>query len=171
VLVTERCDQLEREAARLVRENNLADAAVRYAEILKYDPVNTAARRNLKAVSDQVGTLTLLRSGIEAYQTGDTISARQIFERLLTVNPNDSAALGLLQLLKQQAPTSALAELQKNETIWRVYLEGIGKFREGDYEEAIKLWEQVLAEYPRNTETEKNIEQAKLRLKKNDTTN
>ncbi len=170
-LVAERCDQLEREAARLVREDNLADAAVRYAEILKYDPVNTAARRNLKAVSDQVGTLTLLRSGIEAYQVGDTVSARQFFERLLTVNPNDSAALGLLQLLKQQAPTSALAELQKNEAIWRVYLEGIEKFREGDYEAAIKLWEQVLAEYPRNAETEKNIQQAKLRLKKNDTTN
>ena len=77
----------------------------------------------------------------------------------------------MLQLLKQQAPTSALAELQKNEAIWRVYLEGIEKFREGEYEAAIKLWEQVLAEYPRNAETEKNIQQAKLRLKKNDTTN
>jgi tetratricopeptide (TPR) repeat protein len=171
VLVTERCDQLEREATRLVREDNLADAAVRYAEILKYDPVNTAARRNLKAVSDQVGTLTLLRSGIEAYQTGDTATAREILEQLLTANPNDSAALGLLQLLKQQAPTSALAELQKNEAIWKVYLDGIAKFREGEYEAAIKLWEQVLAEYPRNAETEKNIQQAKLRLKKNDTTN
>jgi tetratricopeptide (TPR) repeat protein len=171
VLVTERCDQLTREAARLVREDNLAEAVVRYTEILKYDSGNTAARQNLKAVSNQVGTLTLLRSGIEAYQAGDTISARQMFERLLTVNPNDSAAIGLLQLLKQQSPTSALAELQKNDAIWKIYLEGIEKFREGDYKAAIRLWEQVLGAYPRNTETEKNIEQAKLRLKKNDTTN
>jgi tetratricopeptide (TPR) repeat protein len=170
-LVSERCDQLDREAARLVRDNNLADAAVRYAEILKYDSGNTAARRNLARVSDRVGTLTLLRSGIEAYQAGDTVSARQSFERLLTVNPNDSAAVGLLQLLRQQTPTSALAELQKNEAIWKVYLEGIAKFREGEYEAAIKLWEQVLAEYPRNTETEKNIQQAKLRLKSNGITN
>ena len=171
VLVTERCGQLERDAARLVREGNLADAAVRYAEILKYDPGNTVASRNLKAVSNQIGTLTLLRSGIDAYQAGDTISARQMFERLLIMNPNDSAALGLLQLLKQQSPTSAIAELQKNDAIWKVYLEGIEKFREGDYKKAIKLWEQVLAAYPRNSETEKNIEQAKLRLKKNDATN
>jgi tetratricopeptide (TPR) repeat protein len=170
-LVTERCDQLGREGMRLVEEDNLADAAVRFAEILKYDPGNAGARRNLKAVSDQVGTLTLLRSGIEAYQAGDTVSARQIFERLLAANPGNSAALGLLQLLKQQTPALALAELQKNDTIWKVYLEGIEKFREGDYEAAIKLWEQVLAEYPRNAETEKNIQQAKLRLKKNNTTN
>jgi tetratricopeptide (TPR) repeat protein len=170
-LVIDRCDQLNLEATRMVRENNLADAAVRYAEILKYDPGNATARRNLKAISDQVGTLTLLRSGIEAYQSGDTVSARQSFESLLTLNPNDSAVIGLLQLLKQQTPTSALAELQKNEAIWKVYLEGIAKFREGEYEAAITLWEQVLAAYPRNTETEKNIQQAKLRIKQNDTTN
>ncbi len=166
LLVAERCGQLEQDAARLSRGGNLADAAVRYAEILKYDPSNTTARRNLDAISRQVGTLTLLRSGIRSYQAGDTATARQSFERLLAVNPNDSAALGLLRLLKQESPASALAELQQNEAIWNLYLKGIEKFREGDYEAAIGLWQQVLVQYPGNAETEKNIEQAKLRLKK-----
>ena len=115
--------------------------------------------------------MTLLRSGVEAYHAGDTVSARQTFEKLVTANPNDSAAAGLLQLLAEPAPSSTLVELQKNETVWKIYLDGIEKFREGNYEEAIRLWEQVLAVYPRNRETEKNIQQAKLRLQQSGKTN
>jgi tetratricopeptide (TPR) repeat protein len=170
-LVTERCGQLEREAARLLGESKFSEAAVRYAEIMKYDPENASARRNLKAISDRVGTLAQLRSGMIAYQAGDTATARQNFERMLATNPNDSAALGLMRLLGQSAPPSSLVELQKDEVVWKVYLDGIEKFRSGQYEEAIRLWEQVLATHPRNAETEKNIEQAKLRLKQNSSIN
>lgn len=166
-LVLERCGQLDREASRLTRENRLPDAAVRYAEILQYDPENASARRNLKAISDRVGTLTMLRSGLDAYQAGDTATARADFQQLLATNPNDSTALSLMRLLKQPTPAASLAELQQNEAVWKLYLDGIEKFRNGQYDDAIKLWEQVLTSYPRNTETEKNIEQAKLRLKQN----
>jgi tetratricopeptide (TPR) repeat protein len=169
--VTDQIGQLSLEAARNVREDKLADAAVRYNEILKLDPNNAAARRSLKAITDRIGTLGLLRSGVDAYYAGDTTTARQNLEKLIALNPADTAAQGLLVLLKAPAPSSSLAEIQKNDAIWKLYLEGIEKFRQGEYQAAIDLWEQVLAVYPRNPESEKNIQQAKLRLQQNSKTN
>ncbi len=170
-LVNDRVGQLDLEAARLTRDSRLADAALRYDQILRYDSTNTVARRSLKAITDRVGALGLLRSGVNAYYAGDTATARQNLEQLLAASPNDSAAIGLLQLLKAPSPSSSLAEIQKNEAVWKVYLDGIEKFRLGDYQGAIQSWQQVLTAYPRNSETEKNIEQAKLRLQQGGKTN
>jgi tetratricopeptide (TPR) repeat protein len=166
-LVTDRVAALHRDATRLANEGKLAEAALCYDEIIRVNSSDAVARRNLKTISDRIVALSLLRSGMAAFSLGDTVLAQQTLEKLLTASPNDSVAIGLLQLIGAEASSStaaSLAEIQKDSGIWKTYLEGIERFRQGDYEQAIKLWRQVLTLYPGQIETEKNIQQAKLRL-------
>jgi len=70
--------------------------------------------------------------------------------------------LDKIGLLMKEA--TELEVLQKDEKVWKIYLNALEYFRNGDYEKAISLWEEVLKYYPGNKNTMNNIEQAKLRL-------
>jgi tetratricopeptide (TPR) repeat protein len=67
-----------------------------------------------------------------------------------------------ISILMKEA--TELEDLQKDEKAWKIYLDALEHFRNGDYENAIKLWDEVLEYYPGNKNTINNIEQARLRL-------
>lgn len=165
-LISERIAMLQRDGSRLSNEGRLAEAALCYDQILNLNAGDATAKHSLRTLNDRITSLSLLRSGIAAFNLGDTALARENIEKVLATTPSDTVALGLLKLIHSESPalSSSLAEIQKNPDVWKTYLEGIEFFRQGDYEQAIKRWEQVLVSFPGQTETEKNIQQAKLRL-------
>lgn len=173
LLTSNRITQLRAEATKFANDGKLSEAAQRYGEILRLNPGDDAARRSMAQLNTRISSLEMLRSGVAAYNSGDTTQARQLFEQVLAVNPSDAVAQGMLDRFAAGAKVGGtlLAEIQKDPAMWKVYLDGIEKFRAGDYQQAIRLWEQVLDRYPGNPETEKNIQQAKLRLQTNDKTN
>ncbi len=173
LLTGDRITALRTEATRQANAGKYSDAAVSYGEILKLNPGDQAAQRSLNQINNRIASLGLLRSGVAAYSAGDTVQARQFLSQALSSNPQDTVALELLSKLDNGRSVGAvpLSEIQKDGAVWKLYLDGIDKFRNGAYAEAIRLWEQVLAKYPGNPETEKNIVQAKLRLQSNGKTN
>lgn len=166
LLTTDRIEALRSEATRSAASGRLSEAAVRYGEILKLNPDDQMAQRGLTQLNNRITSLGLLRSGIAAYDVGDSAQARDYLSRALAANPQDSVAQMLLSRLdsRRSIGSVSLAEIQKDNATWKIYLDGIEKFRGGEYTEAIRLWEQVLQRYPGNSDTEKNIQQAKLRL-------
>lgn len=168
-----RINQLRNEATRFTSEGKLSDAAQRYGEILRLSPNDAGARRSMGQIGARISALEMLRSGVAAYNSGDTSQARQLFEQVLAVAPEDTVAQGMLARFPSgtKAPGAPLTEIQKDAETWKLYLDGIEKFRGGDYQQAIQIWEQVLDRYPGNAEAEKNIQQAKLRLQTNGKTN
>ncbi len=173
LLTANRIGQLRNDAARMTREGKLSDAAQLYGEILRLNPDDAAARRSIAQIGSRISALEMLRSGVAAYNSGDTAQARQLFEQVLAVAPEDTVAQSMLDRFApgSKGPGTPLAEIQRDSEIWKLYLDGIEKFRGGDYQQAIRLWEQVLDRYPGNAEAEKNIQQAKLRLQTNGKTN
>jgi tetratricopeptide (TPR) repeat protein len=172
-LTSNRISTLRGEAARLANEGKLTEAAQRHGDILKLNPSDVGARRGLTQINNRISALEMVHSGVAAYNSGDTTQARTLFERAIAVNPDDSVAQAMLDRFQSGSKPLGvpLTEVQKDPASWKLYLDGIEKFRSGEYQEAIRLWEQVLQRYPGNPETEKNIQQAKLRLQTNGKTN
>ncbi len=173
LLTANRIGQLRNDAARMANQGKLSDAAQLYGEILRLNPDDAAARRSIAQIGARISALEMLRSGVAAYNFGDTAQARQLFEQVLAVAPEDTVAQSMLDRFAtgSKGPGTPLAEIQRDSEIWKLYLDGIEKFRSGDYQQAIRLWEQVLERYPGNAEAEKNIQQAKLRLQTNGKSN
>jgi tetratricopeptide (TPR) repeat protein len=96
---------------------------------------------------------------------GNLSDAKARFEEVLKSDPDNVVArdyMGKILTLMKEA--TELEDLQKDDRVWKIYLEALEHFRSGDYENAIILWQEVLKYYPGNKNTISNIEQARLRM-------
>jgi tetratricopeptide (TPR) repeat protein len=149
------------------REGKYAEALTSYNRILELSPENTAVKQLAARASAELTNAQLISKGVELFTLGNLSQARIRFEeakKLNATNPVADEYLEKISSLMKEA--SDLEILQKDETAWRLYLSALEHFRNGDYETAIKLWEEVLKYYPGNSNTLNNIEQARLRLQK-----
>jgi tetratricopeptide (TPR) repeat protein len=170
--ISRQISDLQRQANRRLDEGDYASAAVLYDQALRLNPNDPRSKSEMKKLSDRMHTLRLLRQGVTAEESGDSAAARQSYEQILQINPDDSVAMELHRRVTakpESVTSSSLADIQADKATWKLYLDGIEQFRQGNYQKAIGLWQQVLAAFPGNEETKKNIEQAKLRLHSNST--
>jgi tetratricopeptide (TPR) repeat protein len=144
-----------------------ATSAVGWARVaLLNAPDDEQARRILRDAHRlgriQQGEAALL----EAAASGDTTAVLARVQDLLAIDPEHEMAL---QYMKRYAPAPAVAattidELKQDGEAWEWYTQGFVAFRAGNYAQAIEWWEKVAARYPTNEATQKNLEQARLRL-------
>ena len=138
-----------------------------YNTVLVYNTSNSLARKGSKMAEKRLNLAQHLNLGLEYYNQGKYISSQKSFKRALDVDKNNATALEYLALINVKIKEStSLEDLQKDERVWQMYLDGLEAFRRADYEKAIELWDDVLEVYPNNKNTRENIEQARLRLKK-----
>jgi len=153
-------------AGKAENEKEYFRAIEAYTRILELDPSNAeihAAKGRLGAKLDLAHQLNL---GIEMYKVGQYEEAMKRFQAVLDVDPDDPVALEYMEKLTPAADeVSTLEDLQKNKTIWQFYLDGLRFMRNKEYEKAIEAWQKVLKAYPDNLDTRNNLEQARLRLK------
>ena len=149
-----------------VKSGHLVEAIEAYNRILELDsdvPGIRLARANVIASLDLAQRLNL---GIELFKKGKFEAASAQFQAVLKVNPDDAVALEYVQkLTKAEVAPATLDELQNDRDIWPLYLEGLRRMRNREYQKAIDAWEKVLKAYPNNANTIDNLEQARLRLK------
>ena len=85
----------------------------------------------------------------------------------LSIEPQDQTAQEYLQRVRARtAKRTTLEDLKKDTEIWKIYQEGLSQYQQGNYQEAIDLWNEVLKVYPNNANTLRNIQQARARLQK-----
>ena len=137
-----------------------------YTRILELDPSNAAIQAAKESLGAKLDLAHQLNLGIEMYKVGQYDEAMKRFQTVLGVDPDDPVALEYMDKLTPSADeVSTLEDLQKNKTIWQFYLDGLRFMRNKDYEKAIEAWQKVLKAYPNNLDTRNNLEQARLRLK------
>jgi hypothetical protein len=174
LLSSSRIEDLWKEARGLEASGKYTEAAIRYNRILDLNPTDSDARARLNRLNQRIAALELLRRGLSAFNQGDTATARAQLQQLIAINPEDTLAQKLLSRMEsgsKEPVKSSLTEIQNDSVMWQKYLQGIEEFRAENYDQAIKLWQEVLSHYPGNPETKKNIEQAKLRLESRDSSN
>jgi tetratricopeptide (TPR) repeat protein len=148
------------------RQSKLSAAIEAYSRVLELDPGHQAARDAKQRVLATMDLPERLRLGIELYEKGHFEDARSRFEAILQMNPTEPVAIDYLNRIKDaQRRISTLEDLQKDKDMWALYLEGLRHMRNKEYQKAIDVWSRVLEAYPNNPNTLNNIEQARLRLR------
>lgn len=152
-------------AKNAVEKGKLIAAIEAYTRILQLDPNNVAARNGRDAIGAKLNLSQQLNKGIDQYNRAKYKDASRTFRAVLSVYPSEPIAL---EYLRRMQPTdgepTTLQDIQNDQDIWKLYLDGLRFMRDQEYQNAINSWEKVLKKYPLNKETRDNIEQAKLRL-------
>jgi len=152
-------------ASKAEKDGRYADAITLYDRILEISPDNAAVKQLIAKTSAELYNAQLISKAMELYTNGNLSEAKSRFEEALKEDPDNRVAREyIIKISAAMEEASELEDLQKDEMVWKTYLTALKHFRNGDYETAIKLWEEVLKGYPGNKNTIKNIEQARLRL-------
>jgi len=163
-----RDDEIERllDEAQVAEEaRDLSRAVILYNRILEMSPNDVTAARLKSRMTQAIDIARIITQGVEAYYRGELDRAESMFIEVTKAEPDNMVAqeyLGIIARLRQQPDEQQ--RLQDDEEYWGRYLEGMEYYQNGNYEEAIRLWEQVLQRYPNNEQTLENINQARLRL-------
>ncbi|TFH01384.1 MAG: PorV/PorQ family protein [Calditrichales bacterium] len=121
-----------------------------------------------KEVDTLVGRVKLqesIQQGIMLYDVGQYDQALQIFEGVLTEDPQN-------EFIKQYYTRTRIETLSETEPMdadtERQYLQGVEKFLLGKYKEAIDIWQAILDTHPYNKKVLEAINGAEERIKRNE---
>jgi len=151
------------EATRLESEKKYGDALSKWREVLQLDPEHSQARSGVERVTVKIEEAHRINLGFEYFTSGDFDRAASEFKAALALNPENTTAV---EYLRRSVGRRSLIEIAGDREVWRLYLKGIEHFTNGEYEEAIEVWEEVLRLDPQNENAVRNIEEARLRLRK-----
>jgi tetratricopeptide (TPR) repeat protein len=138
-----------------------------YSLVLVYDPANKKAADGVQRAENGLNLAQKVSLGLIYFNQGNYASAKREFDAVLRLDGgNQTAQEYLVRIESKLKASTSLEDLQKDSRIWKLYLDGLEAFRQGDYQKAIKSWQSVLDVYPNNQNALGNIEQARLRLKR-----
>ncbi|MBN2227789.1 MAG: PorV/PorQ family protein [candidate division Zixibacteria bacterium] len=161
----ERIEQLTADGKTAEKERRFTDALMFYNQVLTLAPGNVAVKQSVENVKKEITIAGLIFEGTELYTTKNLSESKRRFEQVVELDPGNRVANEYLSRISAvMKEVTDLEDLQKDEQVWQIYLNALEHFRDGEYQQAIELWQQVLQYYPGNVNTINNIEQAKLRL-------
>jgi len=167
-IYTVRQDEIETSLAIAINAETrqlFVDAIEAYNRVLEIDLENEEAKISKQRVLDAMGLAEKIRVAVELFDKGNHKSARIQFQAILRVNPNEVTALDYLRKINEAEKTTAtLEDIQEDQDIWTLYIDGLRYMRNNEYQKAIENWQKVLKKYPNNSNTLRNIEQAQLKL-------
>ncbi len=146
----------------LTGENkNYRKALEKYNEVLKYDENNEIAlngitKINSKIEQDKEKYLEIGKQNINSNKE----KAITYFKKVLELDPTNKDADKYIQELTGKE-SKQVADAKQ---IRALYYEGVDKYVNGDIEQAIVLWQKVLAIDPGHIEAKKNMQRAKEKL-------
>jgi tetratricopeptide (TPR) repeat protein len=160
-----RVGELLKEAALAQKDGRWQDAITTYDEILELSPAQTAAEKLKGRLADTIKVARLIRDGTELFYERNLSMAEEKFKDVLMLAPDNIVAQEFLrQIESEREQPTGREELERDERMWKIYLEGLEFYQKGQYDSAITRWEEVLRFYPDNQQTIENIRQARLRL-------
>ncbi len=168
-----------RRAQQYEQENRLTEAIAEWNNVQAYDPNNARARAAVEAIRNRIQSVSqdyaaaqrrlrivnLYDESLRLYNSGKYTRAVDNLEQVIRLEPSHEEAKKLLALSKRKL--TPLTDAEKAE-IRQLYLRGMQFFSQDDYAKAIAEWEKILAIDPTNESVQRNIDDARARLKQTD---
>ncbi len=152
-------------AKQLVRQENLSEAY----KVLDRAKTQTAGNPELhnkvlaqiKNLDRVVNFLSNYQEGVQRYEKGDYKNAARFFKNALQFDPNNTRAR---EFYRDSIARSKGSKQEMSEDVKKKYYRGISLYRDGHYEEALKVWREALKLDPNNLKLLDAIEGVKKKI-------
>jgi tetratricopeptide (TPR) repeat protein len=131
------------------------------AKAMSLDPGNPEAKKLLNLVDKKNFVSANYTRGVEAYSKDDYGLAVQYLQMVYETDPQYRDVASLYH--DAQSHYQPLESMSKEMT--DLYAKGVDYYMNGDYANAIDVWQKVLEKNPKNYLVQRNIEDAKSRVK------
>jgi tetratricopeptide (TPR) repeat protein len=131
------------------------------AKIFSLDPGNPEAKDLLKQVDKNLLISTNYLRGVESYTKEDYGSAVQYLQMVYELDPHYRD----INFLYHDAQSHYLPLESMSKDLTDLYAKGVSFYMNGQYQKAIDTWEKVLEKNPKNFLVQRNLEEARNRLK------
>ena len=152
-------------ARQLIRQENLSEA-YKVLDQAKSQTVGNPELHNkvlaqIKNLDRVVNFLSNYQEGVRRYEKGDYKNAARFFKNALQFDPNNTRAREFYRdsLARSQGKKQVMSEEVKKK-----YYRGISLYRDGHYEEALKVWKEALKLDPNNLKLLNAIEGVKKKI-------
>ncbi len=152
--IGEKLKRLMKQADEYRYKKQFKNARKTYNEIIALDENNKQAKFYLDEFD--------LKAKEEYKKAKELIKQGKLKEALKAVNLSIEYGTGKEG---EDLKTELKEKIGKNKERDKLYNEGVDKYRKGEYEEAIKKWQQVLQIDPTDKEAEENIKKAMAKMK------
>jgi tetratricopeptide (TPR) repeat protein len=144
-------------ALRLNPDDARAQAVWALLQTLVHKSADAAA-----SLGRKLETLTAVHEASQAFNEGRYADARTAVRRALAIEPSNVEARAWRDRIERRLSTP---KPEIDARIKRLYIKGMEAFSSGDYQEALRNWEQILVLDPLNESARRNVLEARDRMK------
>ncbi len=126
-----------------------------YLKILRLDPTNKQAKQAKAEVDKQIQVLARFREARNKFDAQDYVGAIEAYDEILSIQPHN----------EQAKAERSVAQIKLDDSIEKLFSEGINLYTQDRYEDAIRVWDEVLKIKPDHSGALQYKRQAQERLK------
>lgn len=156
-----------KEIRRQMGMGNLAQALPLLGQVMSLDPGNPEAKSLLKQVDRKMLVSNNYIRGVEAYDREDYATAVECLKTVYETDPEYRQ----VKYFYNDAQSHYLPLESMSKDLTDLYAKGVDFYMKGQYQQAISVWEKVLDRNPKNYLVQRNLEEARDRLKDKPTEN
>jgi len=147
-----------------LQNENYSEALRLFSEARLLSPDDPNVLREIETLVERTKIQENIQKGLMLYDIGQYNQALDIFGKILETDPSN-------EFIKQYYDKTKIETVGSDEemdaTTKRKYLDGVDKFLKGKYNDAIKIWEEILEKDPYNKKVLEALNGARERLKRN----
>ena len=165
-------DRWLRKAGVALERDDVFAAKKYYGLVLNIDSENAEAKEGMNKISEQLNNYSvnggqgadnskidkLWNDALGAYKKGDYVSAREYFQQILRIDPDDEKAAEYLKNIYEQTAKITAAQLQE------LFNKGIDLYRQGEYENAERYFSSVALSNPDRKDVREYLDSCRQKI-------
>ncbi len=159
-----RAQELVNAGDRRFAREAFAEALINYHAATRLDSTRQDIFSRIRLAGRRVYSRNYMLDALEAYLQNNLPKAEEFLDSAAQFDA-DYRLIPQFQQLLQSVPAESVAgpTLRNDPELWETHLTALQHFRDGDFSQAIAVWEKVLERYPNDQEIRASIRQAILR--------
>jgi len=146
-----------------MQNNNYSEALILLDDARELlDGRGTRLNKQIDSLAFEINIERDIQKGILLFEIGEYQKAQDVFKDILTRDAENELAQSYLERSKIETVSQTT---KMDDATYRKYLRGMDAYLEGDYREAIRIWEEITVEQPYNKKVLSAIQGARDKIR------